>query len=180
MDMGHGLRRGAVVLVLAAGLAVHGQEAGVPEPGPRIGDSLPHSARVHASAPDEVVREIDDPHMGARWLLMRDPSHPGGPGRLLLADGILNPARQRDLAHKDEAGIRPSRMELSPVLHAGDRLIVEENTPVVEARLEAVALGPANIGSVLSVRLSLGGKVVRAVALAPGRAMLQPEMEARP
>jgi hypothetical protein len=33
----------------------------------------------------EVVREIDDPHTGQRWLLVRDGQQPGGPGRLLLA-----------------------------------------------------------------------------------------------
>ena len=36
-----------------------------------------------AYALGEIVREIDDPHSGDRWLLVRDASHPGGPGLLL-------------------------------------------------------------------------------------------------
>ena len=69
---------------------------------------------------------------------------------------------------------------LLPVIRAGDRLIVEEHTAVVEARLEAVALGPAASGSPFQVRLTIGGKVVRAVALGPGRAAFAAETEARP
>jgi hypothetical protein len=173
MGTGEKLRRGAVLLFLAWALAVEGQTVGAPKSGPRVLDAPPQATRVQASAPNEVVREIDDPHTGARWLLMRDLSHPGGPGRLLLVESTRNPARQA-------AGAKQSRVEPRPVLHAGDQLIVEENTPVVESHLEAVALGPAVIGSAFNVRLTMGGKVVRAVALAPGRAVLQPETEARP
>jgi hypothetical protein len=64
----------------------------------------------------------------------------------------------------------------SPVIHAGDRLIVEENTRLVEARLAAVAMGPAIAGAPLDVRLTIGGKVMRAVALAPGRAAFESEV----
>jgi len=67
-----------------------------------------------------------------------------------------------------------------PVIRAGDRLIVEEKTAVAEVRLEAVALGPAGNGFPLLVRLKIGGRVVRAVALGPGRAAFAPETEARP
>jgi predicted secreted protein len=63
------------------------------------------------------------------------------------------------------------------VIHTGDLLVVEENTAVVEARLEAVALGPAWAGSSFDVRLKIGGKVVRAIALASGRAVFSPETE---
>jgi hypothetical protein len=161
---------GVVVLAAASALAAAGQAAGATDPGPRILVSFPGLEPV----PGEIVREIDDPHTGDRWLLMRDPSHPGGPGRLVLAESAGNQARQR------QAGAELSQVELRPVIRAGERLIVEENTPVVEARLEAVALGPAVVGSPLDVRLRIGGRVVRAVALAPGRAAFQPESEARP
>ena len=117
----------------------------------------------------EIVREIDDPHTGARWLLMRNPIYPAGPGRLVLVGGM------------HIAALRPGAPEVEPphpVIHAGDRLIVEENTAVVESRLEAVALGPAVVGSPLDARLKIGGKIVRAMALAPGRAAFL--TEARP
>lgn len=67
-----------------------------------------------------------------------------------------------------------------PVIHGGDRLIIEENSSVIEARLEGMALGSATAGSSFQARLRIGGKVVRAIALGFGRAMLVPEREVRP
>jgi hypothetical protein len=166
------MRLRAALLALAALPAAHGQTAGI-DPGPRV-MLLSANASGMTQASGEIVREIDDPHTGNRWLLMRDPSHPGGPGRLVAVESTRNQAQQ------DKAGSAPSRQELRRVIHAGERLIVEESTAVVEARLEAVALGPAVIGSPLDVRLRIGCKVMRAVALAPGRASLQPETGARP
>jgi flagella basal body P-ring formation protein FlgA len=58
--------------------------------------------------------------------------------------------------------------------------MVEEHTPIVEAHLEAVALGSAAVGEEFDVRLRVGGKVLRAVALGPGRAELQAERKAQP
>ena len=51
--------------------------------------------------------------------------------------------------------------------------------------LEARAMNAAAAGAVFAARLTIGGKVVRAVALGPGRAVLQaqalqPETGARP
>jgi hypothetical protein len=134
----------------------------------------------------EIVREIDDPHTGARWLLLRDSSHPGGPGRLVLAveprPQALDEARggARNGARSEAGQYQQGRVSMQPVIRAGERLIVEESTAVVDARLEAVALGPAAIGSPLNVKLAIGGKVVRAVALAPGRAAFQAETEVSP
>ena len=173
MRMGWKMRLSTALLALAALPAAHGQRAAGMSLGPRV-TIPPASASLIAQASGEIVREIDDPHSGDRWLLLRDPGHPGGPGRLLLAEGAHNPAPE------GKAGTEPKKAELRPVIHAGERLIVEENTPVVEARLEAVALGPAVIGSPLDARLTIGGKVVRAVALARGRAALQPETGVRP
>jgi hypothetical protein len=49
-------------------------------------------------------------------------------------------------------------------------VVVEEHGAVVEAYLEATALEPALKGLPLNLRLTIGGKVIRAVAIAPGRA----------
>jgi len=123
------------------------------------------SLQISTVPPGDIIREIDDPHTGDRWLLMRDDSHPGGPGILRLASGV------RVEPKKSGQG---AEMPL-PVIRAGDRVIVEENTPVVEARLEAIALSQANAGSSFNLRLVLGGRVVRAIAVGPGRAMFQGE-----
>jgi hypothetical protein len=66
------------------------------------------------------------------------------------------------------------------VIRAGDRLVVEQDTPRIQAWLEGVSLGPAAIGSSLNVRLAIDGKVLCTVALAAGRVALKPEMEVKP
>lgn len=143
----------------------------------------------------EVMREIDDPHNGDRWLLFRENDNPGGPGRLVrvqvgfagryLAAGaevaVPSPAGppaqfSGGVSASPEAAIPDAPL---PVIRTGDHLMLEENTAVVEAHLEAVALGPAPAGSPFSVRLKIGGKVVRAVALGPGRAEFLADTEAR-
>ncbi len=130
-----------------------------------------------ASAP-VVVREIDDPATGQRWLLERDPAHPGGPGRLVPAPGKAavpdGNKRAGSLAPRPARAAVPS--PLKAIIRGGDRLVVEQHTAVIEARLEAVALGPARRGATFQARLKIGGKVVRAVALAPGRAELAPQI----
>jgi hypothetical protein len=132
-------------------------------------------ARSKSQASAEIFREIDDPRDGARWLLSRDLSHPGGPG-VLAQTGGESPSQAQRL----KTGVRPAEKIPVPVIRAGDRLILEEHSAVVEGRLEAIALAPAAVGSVVSVRLIIGGKVVRARALASGRVDLKPETEGRP
>lgn len=150
----------------------------------------PRALAASSSEAVAVIREISDPSTGDRWLLVRDRSRPGGPGRLLLA----GPPRAWDSSATH--GISPARAEpdmpapatpivdapifQAPLIHAGDPLVVEEDTPVVEARLAATALGPAARGATLQARLSIGGKVVRVRALAAGRAALEPGLPPEP
>ena len=110
--------------------------------------------------PSAVVREIDDPNTGAHWLLVAD--HPGGPGRLVLSGTITSIARTEN---------EPLP---KPVVRAGDRLLLEEHSDLVDARLEATALSPAVDGGPLRVRLHVGGRIVSAIATGPGRATLSP------
>ncbi len=118
-----------------------------------------------------AFREIDDPHSGARWLVVKDIEHPGGPGRLVpLGAGW----------HAEVLLHAPKLAVAAPVIRAGDRIVVEEHTDVVDAVLEAVALGPAVEQGPLDARLRIGGRVVRVVALATGRARLFSKGEARP
>jgi hypothetical protein len=117
-----------------------------------------------------AIRIIQDPHTSMLWVLERNPARPGGPGRMIL----LRPLECSDCNSVSNA--RPhakiSANNLSPVIRSGDRVVVEEKSEVVEARLEAVALGSAAAGAELSVRLVIGGKLLRAVAIGPGRAAL--------
>jgi hypothetical protein len=144
--------------------------------------SSSHSRR-EISVDGRIFREIRDPHSGMCWLLVRDEAHPGGPGRLVLAEET-SPLQSGDRQALNRAESRQAAESFTgtsvPVIRAGDRLIVEEETPVIAARLEAVALGPAAVGGEFEVRLKMGGKVMRAVAQGPGRAALQSEREAQP
>jgi len=112
----------------------------------------------------EVRREIRDPHTGQVWRLSLNPANPGGPGRLVLAAPQNSPATNRSAADSEASA--------PPLIHTGDRVTLEEETPTVSARLEAIALGPASAGAPLRVRLRLGGQIVPAVALAAGRVAL--------
>jgi hypothetical protein len=123
--------------------------------------------------PGEILREIDDQQTGARWLLTRDRMHPGGPGKLVLLQGRIADAGPSGNANAHAA-------LTAPVIHAGEAVIVEEHTAVVDARLGAVALGVAVGGGELKARLKIGGKVVRVMAIAAGRAELQAESGAQP
>jgi len=133
---------------------------------PAVGGQSPvrGSATVQAAnfAPVHTVREIRDPNTGLSWRLERDTRNPAGPGRMVAA------------AQDPMAQPKPL------VIRSGDAVLVEERTPIVEGSLEAVALEAAAAGSRFNVRLKIGGGVVRAVALAPGRAALVPFGEAWP
>ncbi len=131
------------------------------------------SSLANAQGRDEgssvrVLAEIDDAQLGTRWLLRSDPAHPGGPGVMMLSF----------YAKKPHSNASFSLVAAHPVIRGGDRLIVEERSPVVEARLEAIALGSATAGSSFRARLKIGGKIVRAIALGSGLASLVPESEA--
>jgi hypothetical protein len=116
-----------------------------------------------------LLREIDDPNSGTRWLLVRDISNPGGPGRLEL----VFPARDPGARWKEAKVLGVAQTRPVTIIRAGEKLVVEEHSATTDAYLEGVALGPAGLGSPLNVRLSIGGRVVRTVAVAPGRAALE-------
>lgn len=163
-----GRKRGIALLAAAVALPLCAQPAGAAD---TVSRRLAISAA--AAAGGQLVREIDDPSTGERWLLVRNERDPGGPGRLVLAGtgrNGMDGARERVQSRGQDQ--EPLAL---PVIRLGDRLVIEEHTAVIDAVLEARALDTAARGSTLDVRLTIGGKVMRAVALGPGRAELQPE-----
>ncbi len=181
MDLGAGRTIGLVILWAASAAPANSQISGGHHASPQSPPSSPAQIAAARHAAVEAVREIDDPHNGDRWLLVRGRSDPAGPGSLILANTGFAESRQMGRESAPPAASRQMICPAAlPAIHTGDRLIVEEHTALVEGRLEAVALGPALVGSPLKVRLAVGGKVVRAVALGPGRAEFAPATEARP
>lgn len=185
--IGAGICLGAGFLAIVLAQKATGQAGAHSPAGARMVVSLPRPVAGANGGLGEVVRAIDDPYTGNYWLLERDPDHPGGPGRLVLVpraaqtDGPdSEPGSESDGAGPRQAAPDAIARALAPVIRAGDRLMVIENTAVAEARLEAVALGPAVRGADFEVRLQIGGKEVRAVALGPGRAAFADQIGARP
>ena len=192
------MKRIAVLWIGLGALAAWGQ---TPRslPAPAYGGPPAATARPSPLAqPDsgrssfQVVREIDDPPTRERWLLERDRNRPALPGRMVLLAGPAAAAGPGQAPGQDsppvpdshpspdpQPGRSASPAPSVPVIRAGDRLVVEEDTAVVEARLAAVALSPAAKGSELNVRLEIGGKVVRARALGPGLAEFAYEIGGR-
>jgi hypothetical protein len=179
----------AAMVVLAMALPwASAQSASVAESGPRVhissavivssGSLLPSGGLL---AQGQVLREIDDPHNGDRWLLTLDPNHPGGPGQLRLVAAAHGSSAERreprpgELLQGEPLQAGPASEPAPPVIRSGDRVIVEQHTPVVDARLEAVAMSPAQVGSAFNARLTMSGGMVRVVAVAPGRAVIEEE-----
>ena len=121
---------------------------------------------VLGSAP--ILREIRDPHTGSRWMIVANKNHPGGPGQMFVATAATD---ARSTAEEETKTV---------IIHPGDRLVVEEHTFHSDARLEAVALSAAQVGSRFDVRLQIGRKVVRVMALGPGRAAFLERGESKP
>jgi hypothetical protein len=153
------------------------------------------TAAGQANPTGDVLREIVDPNNGYHWLLVRQNTLPGGPGRLVLVAGHRESGVSFQSAQLAGSRLGTQSSPLSgpgsaaqldlaapapSVIRSGDRLTVEEHTAHVDAVLEARALGAAVVGAVLEARLTIGGSRVRVVALGPGRASMQLETGARP
>ena len=150
----------------------------------------PGAVLVSSAAEVAAVREVDDLATGTRWLLVRDPEHPAGPGRWVRSEEA-SPAESfattgdkaaPAIGHQSDAAAGPSAAPLAGrvtppaaiLMRGGDLVIVEQQTPVLTARLAAVALEPATLGRLFRVRLKATGARVWAIALGPGEARLAP------
>ena len=151
----------------------------------RLGRGEAEESRLHGEQV-QILGQMEDPATGQRWLHLREPGHPGGPERLVLLAGPV-PSRRlvARLGESGEGAAASIRKALLPsksaryLVRSGDHLVIEEHTPVVDARLEAVALGSVRSpGEALRVRLVPGGNVLEVMVLGPGRAVFA--REARP
>jgi hypothetical protein len=151
----------------------------------------PYSARIVAQTlargasqqptNSTAVRVLNDPTLIVScWLLERDSTHPEGPGRWLQA-----PSRELGDSiplNRPITGVARGVVtdHTLPVIHGGDTLMIEEDSKLAEVRLQAVALKSAGPGEIFAVRLRSTGKMILAVAVAPGRAEFAQGTGARP
>jgi hypothetical protein len=117
----------------------------------------------------KMIRIIRDPHNGMLWQLERGAhGNSGGPGRMVLLSD--REASQVDLSRFPVGPAMTDQGTRRLVIRSGDRLVIEERSSLVDARLEAISLGAATQGAEFNARLLIGGKILRAVALGPGHA----------
>lgn len=108
------------------------------------------------------------------WILTRDRDDPALPGLWQRGSGP-------DCKNPQPAGVSVASHAYAPlVIRAGDRVIVEDHSPMVDARLQAIALQSAHAGESLRARLVAGGGMVRVLAEGPGQAVLAPQEGLRP
>jgi hypothetical protein len=104
------------------------------------------------------LREIVDPCLGTRWQLVADAQHPERPRRLVLVNSgvyrVSNPSPAGSVP--PSVSLREASPVALPVIRAGDRITVLQQTSILRARLQAVALESGAAGQTLRVRL-LGG-----------------------
>lgn len=118
-----------------------------------------------------AVRLIDDPGTRRRWLLVQQFTRPEAPAMLLpIADGQL--CSMLFVAESEWRLPNANHNRLVPIIRPGDSVLLSEDSPTTEARLEAIAIESAGPGQALTVRLKLGGHLLRAIAVAPGSVLL--------
>ena len=218
MKMGKKIRTGLGASLLVSAISLLSAQSG--NPAARAGDASMAPQRhapvlaeeMVSSISGEVLRTIDDLSTGKRWLLLRDESHPGGPGRLVLSaedsveiqrqgeSGAIPRTASASSQQRFESNLPDSAATLSapatnpdqknllfeasipakPIIRAGDHLSIEQHSAVADVQLTAIALGPAKAGSTLNVRLEIGGRVVRAIAVGPGHALFAHAVEGQP
>jgi hypothetical protein len=128
-------------------------------------------AEVRADAENGIlVKDILDRCLGSRWQLVVDSRHPAWPGKLILINsgdghGSASGGERRSpefeataassatLPVPRDSSDRLSSPALPLVIRSGDRVTVEQNTHVLHALLEAVALESGQVGQRIRVRL---------------------------
>jgi hypothetical protein len=135
-----------------------------------LGGIIPGGRIAHAGMPadegggqfrGEFRKEITDPCLGQHWRLVIDPGRPGWPGRLILVNQKAQSDKQggnRAQTGSDHAVLAGSGPDMqSMTIRAGDRVTVDQDSGLLNARFEAVALESARVGERLRVRLTMAG-----------------------
>jgi hypothetical protein len=156
----------AVLQTLSAGpeLALNGNESARPEVcGADVSETANHPGF-------RAMRIIEDPATHRRWLLERNVDHPARPA-LLTAITRDRSCSVRSFQQREKRDMGHGSQVLLPMVHAGDALVVVEDTQSWHVEMEAVALTPGSPGDSIMVRLRIGGKVTRATVISKRRAV---------
>jgi hypothetical protein len=141
---------------------------------------------LYAPTATAVSREFFDPCLRLHWQLQTNPAHPEQPGRLVLVNPNNTLPGQPARSAKNQPS--PAHSSPAPIIHAGDRVTVDQQTEVLHAHFQAVALEPALPGQRMKVRLSVGdhsargldATILTVLATTPGQARWQASEGTRP
>ena len=121
---------------------------------------------------DGRAQSFADPGTCKRWRYERNGDHPSWPPRLVMVSDEVSCSSQSNV----NPGMKGQKTEWlrhhTIIVLAGDELAVSDETAALLANLEGVALNNGSPGEVIGVRLRLGGRIMRAQVLAPGRVRL--------
>jgi hypothetical protein len=137
---------------------------------PDLKDACSEFAPLEFEAGEEhrAIRIIEDFATGTKWLIQRNSLRPGNPGQMIPVPGEC----YGSAAQTERQGKQESRRSSQPIIHAGDSVIVIEETPSLDASYEGVALSAAQSGEPVNIRLKIGGRALQGIAIARGRARL--------
>lgn len=185
-------------LLISSALCIKAQQTGTVAEAEHPGIIALSNSSQNKVRSSEILRVINDPGGHAIWLLSTDPVYPSGPGRLeripltstphrTLAEESPTPRVDEvnwQITNSGSLASSPSELasvapapNLTPVIRAGDRIIIEQHSAILDSTLAAIALGPARLGAQFDARLVVGGKHLHAIALASGRAIIASEQE---
>ena len=156
--------------VLVAGAA---GQMGAQKPPPASADNTLPTIRNRQAA-WRVLRSFDDPGTAQQWFLLRDPSQPARPAKLIVVVHHRSDRTDRVSGRRSHSVTEGSGSDL-PLVRAGDKIVLSEHSPGVESRFEATALSTASLGHVVSVRVDVWGRVLQAVVTGDARAEIQAE-----
>jgi hypothetical protein len=190
-------RRSPVLVIGLAPIAFLGLSFGIaPVIGLPPAEPAIFAASSRVPAQGELLREFTDPCLGTHWQLRADPVHPEGPRRLILLDPLGTrrrgpgdrragdqalSSRLRSAAtgqESVESGNEAPNLAPPLAIRAGDHVTVDQQTPLLHARLQAVALESAGVGQQMRVRLGAGAisqlsqsaTVIAVLVTGPGQA----------
>ncbi len=125
----------------------------------------------------ETVRFVEDPALRTRWQLLRDPLHPGAPGRLVetpagaIPPGAIPAGALHGTAKHDgsrQVGLQSKKAK--PLVVAGDEVLLVSANSASHLMLRSKALSAGYAGDEIRVQLDVFHRQMRARVLAAGRA----------
>ena len=134
------------------------------------------AAAVKTQVPEqpvtETVRFVEDPALRTRWQLLRDPLHPGAPGRMLEAPAGATSfnALHGTAKHDGSRAIGWQSKKAKPLVAAGDEVLLVCANSASHLVLASKALSAGYAGDEIRVQLDVFHRQMRARVLAAGRA----------